>query len=136
MSEEVESALVTAYQEVNLGLPTAFPNRKFVPPTDGALWAGVSFAFAQPTVATLGTGGEDETRGFMQVDFNIPIGAGRNLTNEASTALQNFFTAGRKLVYGGTQVDILSCGKNGGFDSGKFYKVPNTITFYARHNRN
>ena len=135
MSQEIESALIEAYMAAGLGVVTQYPNEKFDPPTDGTPWARVFVSLTQPRVATVSAIGENETRGFLQVDFNVPLLSGRATIDNLCTNLENFFTAGKKLVYGATHVTIVTSGKNGGFDSGKFYRVPNTITFYARKNR-
>lgn len=132
----VESALIKAFVDANFFAQALvqWPNVKFEPPVTGA-WAAVYFLPSQPFVATLGTGGEDEVPGILQIDLNFPPNSGTKGCNDKYEAIKNVFTAGARFAYSGQEVVIRSCGRSQGRIVNNFYCTVVTIAFYAYVNR-
>ena len=102
----IDGALVAGYQALALGLSTGFEGDKFIPPTAGADWAEV---FIMPTgteVASLGVGGMDQHKGFMQINFSTAPGKGKAGLLAYFQAVSNYFVAGKTLNNGGQDVKI------------------------------
>lgn len=102
---KVNAALVSAYQAMDLQLPTAYEMRDFRPPASGA-WARVLTAPATRTVATLGDGGEDKISGFFQIDVFFPENIGTAPVLRTMDTIHNYFHPGRRFVYDGQEVRI------------------------------
>ena len=75
-------------------VPTASDNVQFTPPSD-AKWAQVTFKVANIPPLTLGPGGDDLARGFMQVDLRYPRGTGTSDARADVDTLRAFFPLGR-----------------------------------------
>jgi hypothetical protein len=103
---QMDSALVSAYQAVGLGLPTSYPGEEFEPPTDGSDWAKVHQLPSGTSQASTGSGGWDRHQGIFQVDFNTELGSGRDTLLTYAQAILDYFFAGRRFNYGGQVVRI------------------------------
>lgn len=128
----IRSALVQAFVASNLFDPVAvqYENILFQAP-DNLPWAAVYFVPVPPVVATLGEGGSDEQRGFLQIDLNFTQNSGEKEINAAFEVLRSLFTAGRRFSYSGQEVIILSCGRANGKIINGFFRIPVTVQFYA-----
>ena len=84
---------------MGLSLPTAWQNVPFPELPSTSEWLQVWFLPAASTVSTLGQGGEDESRGIVQIDINIPSGQGEAKALELSDRITSFFSAGRRFEY-------------------------------------
>lgn len=132
--ENVRAALATAYLAAT-NLATEWENVTFTAPK-GAPWNSVQFAPNVPVPVTCGPDGEDEATGYFQVTCCCPKGKGEKLALEQVTLLLTTFKTGSKFTYGGQEVLVTSAGRAPGFASQEWYKIPFTVFFLARHNRN
>lgn len=107
---DLEKALRQGVLDCALGLPVALENMLFTKPADGSAWAAVFIRRNQPYVATLGQGGQDMHDGFLQIDLNYPLDDGTANVMEKELVISRFFTAGRVMRYGATEVMVMSCG--------------------------
>lgn len=130
---KVRSALVQAWVDGAFfpQAQVAYENFPFEPPKDKP-WASVYFMPVQPIVATLGAGGKDEQRGFLQIDLNYPVGSGEKDVAAKADAIRDTFKAGYAFSYSGQEARVVSCGRSGGRVVDNYYKVSITIQFYAQ----
>ena len=59
MSHLIDSALLSSFDAGSFGLPIASENRPY-DPQPGTAWAQLFVVHAQPSIATMGSGGQDE----------------------------------------------------------------------------
>lgn len=132
----IRSALFKAFMDATFFAQSEveFPNIKFVPPTDKP-WAKLSFVPIQPVVASLGAGGTDEQKGFLQIDLNYAQGSGEKEALAKFEAVRNLFTAGRRFAYSSQEVIVLSCGCAQGRIVDGFFRLSITVQFYAHVTR-
>jgi hypothetical protein len=133
--EKVRSALVTAYLEAVGNKPTQYTNVDFTPPNN-LPWNAVHFAPNLPVPATCGPDGEDEFTGFLQVTCCCPSGRGEKPALDQVNLLLAKFKTGSKFAYQNQEVMVTSAGRAPGFSAEEWYKIPFTVFFLARHNRN
>jgi len=131
---KIESALIQAYEEAALGLPTAYENRGFDPPND-APWAALYVLPNQPDVVTLGNGGEDDHTGVLQIDLRYPLNAGNGAAVAMADLIRDVYEAGVDLTYEDQVVVITGCGRSSGARELGMYKIIISITWYARTHR-
>jgi hypothetical protein len=138
MSEQdVRSALVEAYKfALNDPAvpPTEWENVAF-DPKGLTLWTSFIFMPTQPFAVTLGDNGEDEMRGFIQIDINVPNNTGEKPLFDVLSKLQDFFTAGRALAYNSGTATIISCGVSPGRKVDSWFRRSVSVYFYARTSR-
>ncbi len=132
MQSEIKSALVSYLESLSLGIPLNYPNME----QDTSVPAGdVTIHFNEPEVVTLGQGGEDEHRGFMQILLKYPVGEGDGALMAMADTIRQAFLAGQSCSYGSQTVTIINCGL-GTFDNwNSKFVCPITITWYARTRR-
>lgn len=116
-------------------IPTQYDNVDFKPPVNAA-WNAVHFAPNNPIPVTCGPDGEDEFTGFLQVTCCCPAGRGENLALEQVKLVLEKFQTGSKFQYQGQEVMVTSAGRVPGFTAQEWYKIPVTVYFLARHQRN
>lgn len=126
---DIKSALVSHLESIGASITFNYPNLKQsteIPCGD------VSFHFNQPEVVTLGSGGEDNHDGFMQILLKYPVGQGDGAILAMADQIRQEFLAGQKCQYGDQVVTIINCGI-GLFDTwdSKFV-CPITINWYSR----
>lgn len=102
---KVNAALVTAYQAMGLGLPTAYETRDFTPPAN-APYAGLINLPATLDPDTLGKDGLDLYVGIFQIDFHVPENTGTKQLLDWADSTRAYFYAGRTLLYNGQAVRI------------------------------
>lgn len=133
---DLRSALVLGFADAFGGTPpkTQYENSKgdFSGET---LWTHFIYLPGQPVPATIGINGEDEERGLLQIDINVPAESGEKHLFSAIQTLQNFFTAGRVVSYNGSSATILSCGSSSGRLVDTWYRRSITIQYYSRTTR-
>lgn len=100
----IDAALVQAYLAVGLGLPTAYENKDFAPPS--ANWASVSNHPAGKNPVTLGDGGEDNTSGYFQIDLHTPENKGRTALLGLADTVLGYFFSGQRFQSNGQVVTI------------------------------
>lgn len=128
--KDIDGALIEAYLDLGLGLPTAYEGESFKPPT-GCDWAAVSIVPAPTFPYTLGVNGEDLHTGFMQVDFFRPLNTGRAALIEYAQAAMDAFIAGKGFSRNGQNVLITSTGRSGIRQDGGFLRLTVTVNFEA-----
>jgi hypothetical protein len=74
---KIDSALIQAFTDLNLGLPTAYEGEEFRKSDKDDEWAEIHILPVITQVATLGVAGQDEHSGIMQIGFNVRPGTGR-----------------------------------------------------------
>jgi len=136
----VQSALIAKWVAVNAlladgPLETAYPNTKFSPPASGVPWAQVFLLANQPFVGSLGSSGEDEMSGILQIDLHYPLGEGVFDLNAAYDVIRDNFKAGTYLTYSTQWVLINSCGMEPPMSEGAYYKGMITIEWETRLTR-
>lgn len=127
----IRSALLQGYQDLALGLPTAFENAAFEQPSD-APWASVFVLPSQTVVASLGSGGTDAHTGLLQIDINVLPGSGEEVIIGHADSVSAHFTAGKRLVYNAQEVIVRSCGRSRGRKVDGWYRISLTIDWYAQ----
>lgn len=128
---DIEKALISYLESLPLGLPLYYENDRRKPPNQGN-YALVNVVHQQPSVATLGEGGEDNHEGFLQILLKYPMGEGAGEAKQKAQDIAGFFTAGVKAEYLTQSVTIRTCGIQPSFESSSRYTLPITITWYAR----
>lgn len=134
---DVRTALVNGFVEA-FGQPlppVEYENKDFVVPVGCTLWFSVAFVVADTIPVTLGSDGEDEVRGFLQVDINVPKNTGEALMFQNVKILRNFFKAGKGLTYKDCAVVISSSSPSPARIVGNWYRTSVTINFYSRIKR-
>ena len=136
MSEtKVRKAIFKALHDVGLNLPEVHEN---VEPDIGEapIWIRVTYIPNEPTPVTLGVQGEDDMEGVLQIDLNIDSGKGSGDLFPLVDQLRNHFTAGRIFAYDGQEVTIRSCGRSVGRTVDSYYRIPVSVIWYSRIQRN
>ncbi len=133
--QDLNKALLQGVVDCALGMPIAQVNAHFDKPTDGSPWAAVFILPNQPSVATMGQGGQDAHDGIMQIDLNYQVDSGEAATQAKVKDVTAFFRAGRALVYSGTTAYVASCGKPRSAPVDGWYRTSLTIEWYARVDR-
>lgn len=108
MSEiKINAALVAAYRAAMPALvdSTAYEGASFTP-TIGSKWGQVTNLRAGADVATLGTGGQDETTGVFQIDVSVPENTGTAALLADADTLRAYFVAGRGFTYQSQSVRV------------------------------
>ena len=135
MSEKIDSALVQAFVAGSFSLSVAYENDGFNPVT-GTPYAELFVLHNQPSVNTLGDGGQDLIDGIMQININYPLDDGSGNAKVKATAIRDFFVAGSRFTFSGQEVFITSAGRNGsGRREGNWYQIIITIQWEARVTR-
>ena len=132
----LRKALVQGVEDSPLDLPYAAENSPFSKPTDQSPWAAVHIFMNQPSVATLGTEGQDAHDGIMQIDLNYPLNTGEAAVTAKADGLTDFFKAGKRLAHSGVELTVSSCGRSRGREVEGWYRVSMTVTWFARVSRN
>jgi len=133
---DIELALITSVR--NLGLPALQnvvieePNTTAEPNSLGSLWLKATVVRGETEPVTLGSFGEDNHNGFLQIDVNVPINTGIGLVSNLAGDIKKLYPAGRKI--GQAVVSRSSVGA--GRTVGGWYRLSVTIYFYSRIARN
>lgn len=102
---DIDGALVQAYIDMALGLPTKYPNDQFEIPASGD-WAIVNLLWAGTAPGSIKEMGFDEHVGILQIDFNTEAGNGRNVLVGYMQAVYDQFVAGKRLTRNSQVVHI------------------------------
>lgn len=114
--------------------PTAYPNVEFSVPSN-APWAQLFHLANQPFVGSLGTQGDDEISGILQINLYVPLGEGVGRLNSLFDTVRGQFKAGTYLTYSGQWVLILSCGMQQPVKEDGFYRGIITVEWETRLSR-
>jgi len=132
---DVRTALVQAYLDTGIALPTVYDNDKLRPDYLQP-FAILQFLPASPSVSTLGSNGRDELLGILQIDICCPVDQGESVLLEYADTLRAYFTAGRQFEFDSQCVIVSNCGQSQGFTSNNYYRMPISVTWYSRLTRN
>lgn len=129
----IRSALISALMaEPTLGFPLAYPNTTYRPGDTVAAYGDVSFHFADDRAASLGSNGEDEILGYLQVNIKVKPQTGEALAYDLAGRLRERFPIGFSCSFEGQHVTI-SQRKFGAFGIiENWFTLPVIINFYAR----
>ena len=102
---EVRAALETAVAVASVGIPTAYENQRFVPPSGGTPWQKCFVMFAKPQNLEAGRKSYNEV-GYLQVTLMYPQGAGTGDSTAQAEALRSAFKRGNSFTSGGVVVSV------------------------------
>jgi len=105
---KIERALLDSVRALALPVQVEFPNTELDSDLKGDLWVKVSVLTAQTTVATLGSKGEDNNPGILQIDVNEIRGNGTKNMLDLIDTICTFYTAGKALQFGGESAKVTS----------------------------
>lgn len=125
---DIQSALITAWNDGDFGLTTYLPDRNENPTTDHAR---LSFIPAANTPATMGDDGTNEVAGIFQADIMLRTGRGNGEALEIVDTVCAAFPSGRRLSYNGQQVIIWGADLNGPKTEGGWLRATVSINFAA-----
>lgn len=129
----IESTLFVAVRNLVAPRPVSYPTAELKPEEqaeDG--WFAVHNLRGLSEPVTLGSKGEDNHPGVLQVDVHTAstLGTGPNLS--LCDMIATAFPAGASLGYTGGQVRVDSVSVGPGAIVDGFYRVPVSITYHAR----
>jgi len=125
---DIQSALLTAWDDGGFGLTTYLPDRNETPTTNHAR---ITFLPAGNTAATMGDDGTNEVSGVLQVDVMMRTGRGNGEALETVDAICAAFPSGRRLTYNDQQVIIWGAELNGPKSEGGWLRATVSINFAA-----
>lgn len=125
---DIQSALLTAWDDGAFGLTTYLPDRNEMPTTNHVRLMLIP---AVNTPATLGDDGTNEVAGIFQADIMMRTGRGNGEALEVVDAICAAFPSGRRLAYNGQQVIIWGAELNGPKSEGGWLRATVSINFAA-----
>lgn len=130
---KIQSTLIAAVRALLPALPISNPDQELPPSqqADGG-WLAIHNLRGQSLPVTLGDRGEDNHPGVLQVDVNVAAGKGAGVALEYCDALASGFPAGTRLAYNGGEVVVSSVSVGSGVSEGGFYRIPVSVTYFAR----
>ena len=134
MSHKIDSALIQGFIDGSFGLPMSGENVSYTPVV-GTPWAQLFIVPNQPSVNTMGSGGDDLITGFLQVNLNYPVGDGDGIAKQKATTVRDYFHAGRVFTYSGVDVFITNSGRGVARNIDSWYQVLLTINWQSRIER-
>lgn len=133
---DIEKALIAGVRAVDDIIPKGYPNKELTPLPENGEWIQIHNRRGNTIPITLGTSGEDENTGFMQIDINYPQNQGSFFVMDTADRFAAYFTAGRELQYNNQTVKVQSSSLSAGRYVGGYYRVSLTVNYYARTTRN
>ena len=100
-------------------------------PRRNAKWAQIMFTTRTPSVATLGSLGEDKLDGVVLVNLRIPLDQGEADGLQAIDTFRSSLPAGSRLTFESQKVTVLSIGAVDGRVVDGFWRTDITIPFRA-----
>ena len=116
---------------IKFGLPWAFENEQFTPPTDGSAWARLSILPAQPDPVEIGAVLTDEVNGIAQFDLFYPADQGQAKALDKAQEIKDAYPRAANLIYGGAAVRVSSSGISQGAENEPYYHVFVTIEWVS-----
>lgn len=135
--EKIRKALTTKAVELLQAAPISILQKNIVagnmpsPAPGDAKWAQILFTTREPSVATLGTGGQDKVTGVLFVNIRVPLDHGELDGVKAIDAFRAALPAGFRLTFGGVEVVVLSIGAVDGRVVDAYWRTDITIPFRA-----
>ena len=131
--QDIKKAVVNAFKQQLEGVKVSWPNVKFTPPE--GLWCRFFYNEASDTPVTCGAGGENELRGFVQVDINVKTNSGEKEQTDLMSSLEAHFTSGRVMALEGASATVTGNVRGPSRVEGSSWTIPLTIYFKARYQR-
>lgn len=129
---KIERALLDSVRALELPLNMEFPNMDLDSDAKGDVWAKVSILTAQTTVATLGSDGEDNNPGILQIDVNELRGKGTKRMLDLIDTICTFYTAGKALQFGGETAKVTNASVSPLRYVDGYARRSVSITYYSR----
>ena len=128
---EIEKALIAAAKAVDNTTPMGHPNDPLENPGP-ALWLQLHNLRVESLPATLGTQGEDNHPGILQIDINYPQNKGAGIPLQKADEIASYFTAGKRLESNGQQVIVKSTTLSPARYVGGYYRISVDVNYYSR----
>jgi len=93
MFVSIKQALLTEFEAMALGLPTAYENRSHQP-TGTDPWCSVFISTSKSSILTAGQNPMVERTGFIQIDINTPVNDGDGVALGYCDKIEAHFSAG------------------------------------------
>lgn len=132
----IEKALLDKVRELASGIPLDIPNYPLAQYPERGMWLQAHNLRGPSVPVTLGSYGEDDHRGILQIDFNTAKGSGSGSTLNKMDLFANYFTVGRVLRYNDINVTIKSCSASAGRTVGNYYRISLSVEYSTRTTRN
>lgn len=132
----IDQALINSVLEVLPDANIEWPNHALPSGSKGDLWYKVSFISGTSNAATLGSNGEDNHPGVLQIDVNVPVNSGTGVLNQEIDKLYEFYQAGKGLLFNGQTVKILVGSTSPIREVSGFARRSFSVNYYARTVRN
>lgn len=130
-AQQIDTALLQALEDLALGIPIAWPNEDFDPPSDGSDWATANQLPAPTEAASTGVGGWDRQLGILQIDFNTKPGTGTaTLLGYVQAALDEY-VAGKNYSSGGQTVKVLQAYRSQILETDGWTRVAVSVSWQA-----
>lgn len=131
---QIDSALITLYQSIVAGVPTAYPNMPDVTDTTG-VWATVNNVKVMSDPITLGNTGEDEVTGYFQVVVSDKLDVGTSGIETVREVVRSGFKIGSSSAFGTQVVQFISVKLSPVFKNGNYATGVIQIFWRARISR-
>ena len=99
-------------------------------------WTRASVLMGEGQPVTLGSNGEDNFNGTIQLLLHQAINTGEALTLAKTDILRKHFAVGASFLHEDSAIVISRNGPRPGYHSETWWIVPFLVTFYSRINRN
>lgn len=131
---KARTALVNEFNTLfpELAGKVKYENKEFSPPVGTSLWASLAYVDADQRPITMGTGGEDEIRGFLQIDFNVPYGKGEGDLLAAINKATRHFRAGLAPAFEDEAAEVYRSATSLGRQVDTWWRKTVTVFFYSR----
>ena len=124
----IRAALAT--QLNTLGIPTAWENSNFTPPT-GQVYLTEALLPNETLSIGVSSASSDDFGGIYQVLVNAPAGRGKGAAVAAAEQVVGAFAKGASLTYSGVTVRVLRSSQNPAIIDGERYVIPVSINYRA-----
>lgn len=94
-------------------------------------WCILHFLPNDPAVGSLGTAGLDRVTGILTVAIRSPLDQGEGFGLAALDAFRETLFAGKRVIFGGQEVEIINVGKDPGRVVDTWYRTDITVQFRA-----
>lgn len=134
---KVRTALATSAVAILKAAPISILQQNIIsgnmpsPRAGDTKWVQLLFANRTPSVATMGSLGEDRFEGVLFVNIRIPLDHGEADGLVAIDAFRSALPAGSRLTFGGQAVTVLSIGAVDGRVVDGYWRTDITIPFRA-----
>ena len=124
----IRAALAT--QLNTLGIPTAWENSNFTPPT-GQVYLTEALLPNETLSIGVSSASSDDFGGIYQVLVNAPAGRGKGAAVAVAEQVVGAFVKGASLTYSGVTVRVLRSSQNPAIIDGERYVIPVSINYRA-----